>query len=132
MAWTYTRLWQNVVPKSHYYYFTCVSHIFYVFLKLFSRQWRPRVDFLVIETIWFPKWINVTYRYPNDVDTAVNKVHTARHKQIQYTYKKYENHNLMSVAKAVVMETKIYVWNTALTTGGSSYMDVEHTWYKKW
>jgi hypothetical protein len=52
---------------------------------------------------------NVTYRYPNDVDTAVNKVNTARHKQIQYTYKTHENHNLMSVAKAVVMETKIYV-----------------------
>jgi hypothetical protein len=39
----------------------------------------------------------------------ISKVHTARHKQIQYTYKTYENHNLMSVAKAVVMETKVYV-----------------------
>ncbi len=32
----------------------------------------------------------------------------------------------MSVAKAVGMETKLDVWNAALTTGGSSYMDVGH------
>jgi hypothetical protein len=37
----------------------------------------------------------------------------------------------MSVAKAVGMETKNMSENSALTTGGNSYMDVGHTFIKK-